>query len=180
MPYQPYEQNFGQFESQERSSNMGNFLSENCLVALLCTSTMVRAEKGGLDVDADKFDKQFGKDVGDALRKIGCDNVKVDGDNISLHLKDTYYQDVNQGGLNRVRLSKDVSLKVSRDGNSINVTDINGVDLDFGRFTPWVGLPDIKLSRGSAEINLPIKNLTLDVPNESYDQLNDLLKKLGK
>jgi hypothetical protein len=178
MPHHSFEE-FLPFDNARENTQQSKFLAENCLVALLVgVCGAGGAEKK--EIGSGSFDKTFGKEIGDALRQIGCEKVELDGDTVKLKLKDTYYHDVKQNVLERVRLSKDISLNVTRDGGTISISDINGVDLDFGRFSPWVGLPDMKLTRGKAELILPIKNVKLDVPNEAYDNMSDLLKKLGK
>ena len=182
MPYHEYEHNFGNFEGQQNTDSTNNkFLSENCLVALLCTSTLAKTENRNVDVRANDFDNQFGREVGDALRRIGCDRVRVDGDQVRLHLTDTYYENVNQGPLGRIRLSPDISLRVTRDGNGINISDVSGVHLDFGRAVPWVGLPNMRITDGNAAVRVPVYgDLNLDLPQGSFEQLNQLLRRVGR
>jgi hypothetical protein len=158
-----------------KDDSTSHFYAENCLVALLGGGDQPAART----VNAAQFDRTFGQDVGNELRRIGCDSITMNGNgHVDIHLGARHFENVNQAGLNRVRLEQNISFDVNRNGGTIGLSNINGIDLDFGRFAPWVGLPDMNITRGNVELVLPIRNVNIGVPNDLFDTLNNVIRRL--
>ncbi len=166
-------------ESQVQPGN-SKFLGENCLAALMTMAVFKAPDNQDVSVRPADFDSQLGKETGDYLRKIGCRSVSMTGDKLELRLGGKYLEPVGQSGIKQARLSDNVSCNIRRNGGSIELSSIKGIDLDFGRFSPWVGLPDMNLSPGNLELVLPLKNINISVPRELYDNVSDLLARLKR
>jgi len=122
------------------------------------------------------FNETFGTEIANELRRIGCTQVTTNGDRVSLALRNEHFEPVGQGGIERVRLGRNVSFDMTRNGNEISISNVSGVDLDFGRFTPWVGVPNVTLTRdGVSVLGIPIP-----VGSEPYDNVSAMLRRLGR
>lgn len=161
----------GDGQSESRREN-NQFTDNNCLVALLAPQNF--------NVGENDFEGRFGKEAADFLKQIGCSQVGVNGNSISLTLKADYTLPVNQG-INGVRFRRNVSLNVTRQNDgSIAIRNVNGVDIDAGSLVPWISAPNCNIRNNSIEIITPVKDIRVDADPSLHESVSKILESTGR
>ena len=130
-----------------------------------------------LSVDKKDFENKFGKPVADALEKIGCNKIKIEGDLVTMSLADDLIIPQDIGPFNRVALSKEITFKVNRAGQDIKITESEGIALR-GRFVPGIGMPSLLITPTSVE--LKTLSATLGKDPGAHRDLDGILKALSR
>lgn len=130
-------------------------------------------------VDEDDFEQSFGPDVANGLRAIGCRRVESTNGGIKLTMDGPRSHRHSIGVWDEVQVGREVTFKVSRSGDKIVISDVQGVRLHAdSRYTPDKDCPDLVFSPGL----ISLKNWpgSVNVPRHVYDNVDRMLRKMGK
>lgn len=131
------------------------------------------------EVVSDDFETKFGKELADFLKGMRAEAVKFEGNKVTLNLVQNYDLKADLGLFSRVKISKNASVEVSRNGEAICVTDSHGIKLDGIK-----DFPSVKIYRGAdgQTDRASFKNLPggFDLPPGSHARIDTLLKRMGR
>ncbi|MBY0552409.1 MAG: hypothetical protein K2W95_34330 [Candidatus Obscuribacterales bacterium] len=123
------------------------------------------------------FANRFGDEVADQLMKMGCRKIEINGNTIAMKFNSELTFPINQNGLKSVIVERDVKFEVQRQGDAIEIKNVEGIKLDHSRFFRNITVPDTTLAPdGSAKTWVG----KFPIPAEIYNRVNDLLKKQGR
>ncbi len=123
------------------------------------------------------FTKRFGPEVADQLIKLGCKEVKIDGNSVNMEFYGDQNIPINQNRLRSVMIERNVKFDFAKNGNDIDIKNINGVRLDFSFSILNLKVPDITLTpNGTAKTSFG----TLPFPPEMFNRVKTAMESLNK
>jgi hypothetical protein len=134
------------------------------------------ADATDVNVAPNRFNEVFGETIGDELRRIGCTRVSTSGDRVSLTLSNPHTENIRENGINAAVLGRNVSLDMTRNGNSISISNITGAELDVRGLPFNIGLPNVTLTPNGVSVY----GVSFNVGSGPYDNVNNLLTRLGR
>lgn len=122
------------------------------------------------------FTNRFGADLADQLISMGCNKIDINGNKVSMEFSSESKIPIGQYGFKSVNIGKNLKFEVSRNGDSVEIKNIEGVHIDHRASYFDLPMPDIKLNPdGSAKTSLG----TFPVHGGVLDRIKDVMKKQG-